>query len=111
MSSPQSPAREREGDRLIYGGLLGLAVAGSLQLIDKKAEDSLPLEIAGYAFAVSLPLLAVSLIAELVRYNQPRPVAPPAWRQLLGLFSAMGAVAGLAAMFFHVGTIPGFLFI
>jgi hypothetical protein len=111
MPDPKPADHAREGDRLIYGGLLGLAVAGSLQMIDKKTESSLPLEVAAYAFAASLPLLAVSLIAELVRHTSPRPTPLPAWRQFVGLLSALGAVTGLAALFFHLGTGPGVAFI
>lgn len=111
MPDPSPGANNWDAERLIYGGVLGLAVAGSLQLIDKAKDESLPLTVAGCAFAASLPLLAASLLAELVRHRQPRPAAPARWRQLVGLFATLTAVAGLAALFFHLGVPQGSFFL
>ena len=108
---PDPRPNDWDAERLIYGGVLGLAVAGSLQLIDKAKDDSLPLTVAGCAFAASLPLLAASLLSELVRHRQPRPAPPAVWRQMLGLLATLTAVAGLAALFFHFGTLQGSLFV
>jgi hypothetical protein len=110
MATQPHPAW-RDADRLIYGGLLGLSVAGSLQLVGNRGEESPALTVAGYAFAGSLPLLAASLVTELVRHRQHRPDPVPLWRQLVGLGSAVSAVAGLSAMFFHLGLIQGAVFL
>ena len=107
-----SPAPEgKDVDRLIYGGVLGLAVAGALQLIDKATEESLPITVAGLAFAVSLPLLAASLVGELVRTRRSRPEPAARWRQLVGLSATLIAIVGLAALFFHLGMTHGVLFL
>jgi hypothetical protein len=107
---PEPTTTGRDADRLIYGGLLGLALAGSLQLVDQHIEESLPLTVACYAFAASLPLLAASLVAELVRHRQPRAEPGAMWRHVIGLISALVAVVGLAGLFFHFGNTPGLIF-
>ncbi|HYH68590.1 MAG TPA: hypothetical protein VD866_28110 [Urbifossiella sp.] len=101
----------RDADRLIYGGLLGLSVAGSLQLIGNRGEEGPALLVAGYAFAGSVPLLAASLVTELVRHRQHRPDPVTPWRQFVGLAAAMSAVAGLSALFFHLGPVQGGVFL
>lgn len=101
----------READRLIYGGLLGLSVAGAFQLVGNRAEESPALVVAGYAFAGSVPLLAASLVTELVRHRQHRPDPVTPWRQFVGLGAAVSAVAGLAALFFHLGPVQGAVFL
>lgn len=111
MADPIPALEGKDADRLIYGGVLGLAVAGALQLIDKATEESLPLTIAGLAFAVSLPLLAASLVGELVRTRRSRPEPAARWRQLVGLFATLTAIVGLAALFFHLGMPHGVLFL
>lgn len=110
--SDRTPSPDgRDADQLIYGGVLGLSVAAVLQLIDKMKEESWPLTLAGCAFAASLPVLAASFIAELIRTRQPRPAPPARWRQLVGLLAVVTALAGLAALFFHLGTVHGSLFL
>jgi hypothetical protein len=101
------PANPRDVDRVVYGGLLGLAAAAVLQLHDR---DGLGLEqiIAVYLFAAAIPLLTAGLITDYAR-RAGRHV--PVWRDGLGLFAGFLAVAGLGAMFFHFGTGPGALFV
>jgi len=96
----------RDSDRLIFAGLLGLAAAGVVQLIDK-AELALGQLVAIYAFAVAIPLLAVGLVTD---YARRAGTHIPAWRDLLGLFGSVASVVGLASFFFHFGFGPGITF-
>jgi hypothetical protein len=98
MAEPPEP-RHREADRLIYAGLLGLGVAGLLQLIDKGASSE-PLLVAAYCFALALPLLAVGLIID---YARRAGADLPRWRNAVGAIGAASAVGGLGAMFLHIG--------
>jgi hypothetical protein len=96
-------------DRLIFGGLLGLSVAGVLQLL--QAPPTLALTIAAHAFAVAVPLLTASFIDATNRARQQTAQPPSIIRTLVGVVSALAAVVGLASCFFHFGLVPGFVFI
>jgi hypothetical protein len=98
MTDPPEP-HHRDADRLIYAGLLGLGVAGLLQLIDKGASSE-PLLVAAYCFALAMPLLAVGLITD---YARRAGADLPRWRNAIGGLGAAAAVGGLGAMFLHVG--------
>ena len=100
------PAPEREADRFIFAGLLGLAAAGVIQLSDKDAL-SLPLLVEVCAFALAIPLLAVGLVTD---YARRAGTSIPLWREALGLLGALAAVVGLGALFFHFGLVPGAVF-
>src|SRR5262245_25816766 len=89
----------READRLIYAGLLGLAVAGVLQLVDKDASD-LPLLVGAYCFAAAMPLLAVGLVTD---YARRTGTNVPRWRDVIGVFGAVATVVGLGALLLHFG--------
>jgi len=89
----------READRLIYAGLLGLAAASVLQLIDKEASD-VPLLVGAYCFAAAMPLLAVGLITD---YARRAGADVPRWRDMIGVLGAVAAVAGLGALLLHFG--------
>jgi hypothetical protein len=108
---PTDPPAPRDSDRLILGGLLGLAVAGAFQLLDKKPTESVGLTVALYSFAASVPLLSASLINELVRSRQRHPPPVKVWRAVITLVSAAAAVVGLGAVFFHAHWLAGCLFI
>lgn len=97
----------READRLIYAGLLGLAAASIVQMLDKEGFDT-PQIVGVYAFAVAIPLLAVGLITD---YARRAGNMVSAWRDGIGLLGALSAVVGLAALFFHFGTAIGFVFV
>ncbi len=102
-----TPAPEREADRLIFAGLLGLAAAGVIQLSDKSDLAAAQL-VEVYAFAVAIPLLAVGLVTD---YARRAGETIPLWREALGLLGAVAAVVGLGALFFHFGTGPGVVFV
>lgn len=103
--SPPDP-HPREADRLIYAGLLGLAVATVVQLGDK-ADLNWCHYAAVYAFALAIPLLAVGLVTDYAR-RSGTPIPP--WRDRLGLLGAGAAVGGLVALFFHFGVGAGVVF-
>lgn len=96
----------READRLIYAGLLGLAAASIVQMLDKDSVDT-PQIIAVYAFALAIPVLAVGLITD---YARRAGATLPIWRDLIGILGALSAVVGLGAIFFHFGTASGMVF-
>src|SRR5262245_47401144 len=102
---PEAP-HPRDADRLIYAGLLGLAAAGVIELVDKDTLNT-PQLIAVYAFALAIPLLAVGLVTDYAR-RAGTPI--PAWRDLLGVAGSLASVFGLAALFFHFGVGPGIVF-
>jgi hypothetical protein len=101
-----SDSPPREADRLIYAGLLGLAAASIVQMLDKDHLDT-PQSIALYAFALAIPVLAVGLITD---YARRAGASLPFWRDLIGISGAVSAVVGLGALFFHFGTGIGTLF-
>lgn len=106
MNEPvESPSRE--ADRLIYAGLLGLAAASIVQMLDKEEIDT-PQCIALYAFALAIPVLAAGLITD---YARRAGASLPFWRDLIGILGALSAVVGLAALLFHFGTGIGAVFI
>lgn len=100
-----SPA---DTDRVIFGGLLGLSVAGVLQLL--QAPLTLALSVATHAFAVAVPLLASSFIYATTQARQENARPPSRLRALVGIASALAAVVGLASCFFHFGFVPGIVF-
>jgi hypothetical protein len=102
--SPESPPRE--ADRLIYAGLLGLAAASIVQMLDKEDVDT-PQIVAVYAFALAIPVLAVGLITD---YARRAGASLPFWRDFIGILGAVSAVIGLGALFFHFGTGIGTVF-
>lgn len=87
--------------------LLGLAAASIVQMLDKEDLDT-PQFVAVFAFAVAIPVLAVGLITDYAR-RAGNAIAP--WRDLIGIFGALSAVAGLAALFFHFGSAIGYVFV
>jgi hypothetical protein len=95
-----------EADRLIYAGLLGLAAAAVLQLLEKD-EPSLAKLVGIYAFAIAIPLLTAGLIADYARQAN-RDVSPV--YTLLGGLGMLSAVLGFGALFFHYGPGPGATF-
>ncbi len=107
MTTHDREPSSREPDRLIYAGLLGLAAATLIQLVDK---DTLNLaqQVGVYANAVAVPLLTGGLMTDYAR--RAGRDAPPGHR-LLGLFGILAALVGLAAMFFHFGTVVGGVFL
>src|SRR5690348_3238905 len=105
MNEPSEPS-SREADRLIYAGLLGLAAASIVQMLDKENIDTSQL-VAVYAFALAIPVLAVGLITD---YARRAGASLSQWRDLIGIFGAISAVVGLGALFFHFGTGIGALF-
>jgi hypothetical protein len=105
--SGSPPSDPREGDRLIYVGLLGAAVAGVTQL-GEKTDLNIPLTVEVIAFAVAIPLLAVAFITEHVRLSGTQV---PRWRDLIGILGSFAAVVGLSAMFFNFGVAPGAVFL
>jgi peptidoglycan/LPS O-acetylase OafA/YrhL len=107
MSTPAPRPNPREADRLIYGGLLGLAAAAVLQLSDKGDLDDAR-TVAVYAFAAAIPLLAAGLVADYARHAGTRV---PGYYDLVGLIGALGAVTGFAGLLFHFGPWPGIVFV
>lgn len=105
MNEP-SDSPPREADRLIYAGLLGLAAASIVQMLDKESIDT-PQIIAVYAFAAAIPVLAVGLITD---YARRAGASLPLWRDLIGILGAISAVVGLGALFFHFGIGIGIVF-
>ena len=95
-------------DRVIFGGLLGLSVAGVLQLL--QAPPTVALSIAAHAFAIAVPLLTSSFIYATTQSRQETTRPPTRLRTLVGMTSALAAVVGLASCFFHFGLIPGIVF-
>ena len=106
MADP-TPPPGREADRLIYAGLLGVAAACVVQLVEKDTLN-LSLLIAAYSFAVSIPLLAVGLITDYARRAGHRI---PLSQDFIGAAGALSAVVGLAATFFHLGVAIGITFV
>lgn len=106
MTDPpkQSP---READRLVYGGLIGLAAATVVHFADKAELDTYQL-VSVHCFAVAIPLLAAGLVTDYARQAGTRI---PAVYDLVGLVGAVSSVAGFASLLFHFGTIPGALFL
>src|SRR5829696_6792803 len=103
----ESPApNPRDVDRLIYAGLLGLAAASVIQLMEREALE-LGQHVAVYAFAAAIPFLTVGLVTDYAR-RAGLHVAP--WRDALGAVASLLAVVGLGAMFFHFGLVPGIVF-
>ena len=94
MNEPSDPP-PREADRLIYAGLLGLAAASIVQMLDKDAIDA-PQIIAVYAFALAIPVLAVGLITD---YARRAGASLSVWRDLIGILGAVFAVVGLGVCF------------
>lgn len=101
---PETPPRE--ADHLIYAGLLGLAVAASLQLMDKPELDLTQL-VAVYSFAVSVPLLAAGFVTD---YARRAGAIVPWWRDVLGIGGAVCAVAGFGALYCHIAAGVGAMF-
>lgn len=102
-----SPGHERDADRLIFAGLLGLAAAAVIQLSDKT--EFAPAQLVEvYAFAAAIPLLAVGLVTD---YARRAGTHIPPWRDLVGFLGCLAAVVGLAALFFHFGLGPGCAFL
>ena len=56
---------------------------------------------------MAIPILAASLITELVRGRE----VVARWRQAVGVIGSAAAVTGMTAVFFHVGPFPGFAFL
>jgi len=110
MPSDVSPTKPLDADRLIYGGLLGLAVAGTLQLFDKKLEESIPLTVALFAFTGSIPLLAGSLLVVLSADKKSTRRSLNRWTTIIGLSASAISVIGLASLLVHVGWIYGGVF-
>src|SRR5262245_38618355 len=104
--SEQPGTHSREGNRLIYAGLLGLAAASVLQLVDQHVLTQ-GLLVALYAFAASIPLVAVGLIND---YARRAGATIPRWRDAVGFLGAFGAVVGFGALFFHFDMVIGIVF-
>jgi hypothetical protein len=89
----------RDADRLIYAGLLGLAAAAVIQLVDKDP-PAVPLLVAAYFFAGAMPLLAVGLVTD---YARRAGTKIPKWRDVVGGIGALAAVVGLGSLLWHFG--------
>jgi hypothetical protein len=108
MSMPDTPTTHpRDADRLIYAGLLGLAAAAVIQLLDRDELD-VAQAVAVYAFAAAIPLLAAGIVTDYAR--REGRIVPPS-RDLVGLVGGLAAVTGLGSLFFHFGVVPGAVFI
>jgi hypothetical protein len=101
-----SDSHPREADRLIYAGLLGLAVASVLQVFEREETD-LAQEVGLHAFALAIPLLAVGLITD---YARRAGTLIPGWYNLIGLLGAFASIVGFGALLFHFGIGVGLIF-
>ena len=96
----------RDFDRLVYAGLLGLAVAAVLEVQSNNEFTDFQLA-STYCFAAAIPLLTAGMFTDFARRSGV-PVRP--WRDALGFFSALLAVVGLTLLFFHIGVAAGVVF-
>ena len=103
---PSDP-NPREADRLIFAGLLGLAVAGVFQMMEKGGELDIPQQVAVYAFALAAPLLAVGLITD---YARRAGKMIPKWHDIIVVVGGFSSVIGFGALFFHFGFVVGVIF-
>ena len=97
----------READRLIYAGLLGLAAASVIQLLEQDQLD-LASTIGMYVFAAAIPLLAVGLITD---YARRAGTHIPLLHEVIGGLGALLAVVGFGALFFHFHVWIGVVFV
>jgi hypothetical protein len=98
--------KKREANQLIYAGLLGLSAAAIIQLSDK-ADLSQAQLVEVCAFALAIPLLAVGFITQYARQSG----FVSAWHDGVGIGGVIAAVVGLTALLFHLGIVPGTLFL
>jgi hypothetical protein len=96
-----------ETDRLLFGGLAGLATAGVFELVGKERPLDGVLTGALLFFASAIPLLTVSLLA--VPSGAQR-VEKHVWQYCLDLLGVVAAVVGFALLFFHLSTVAGAIF-
>lgn len=96
----------READRWIFVGLLGLAVASVLQMVEKGAPD-LPQQVSIHAFAIAIPLLAVGVITD---YARRAGSVVPRWFVIFGVIGSLFSIVGFGSLFFQIGLVAGLLF-
>lgn len=107
MATDRHIPKPPELDRLVFGGLIGLAAASVLQLADKSEIDAYQM-VGVYCFAASMPLLVVGLVADQARQSGTR-VAPR--YVLIGLSGVVGAIAGFFCFLLHFGPWPAGMFL
>ena len=95
-------------DQLIYAGLVGVGIAAVLTTLSIDVLD-LPLCITAYTFAISLPLLALSIVAISLKQRYKYTVIP--WYIDFANFAGtICAAIGIAALFWHFSWAIGALF-
>ena len=101
-----APGHDREHDRVIFVGLLGLAAATVTQVASRENLTA-ELDAAIYCFALAMPLLTGGLVSEYAR-QAGTPV--PASQMLVGLVGILAALGGLLCLFLHFATTAGVVF-
>jgi len=105
---PLSETQHRE-DMLIYSGLLGIAVIAVVQLLGAPAIDR-SLTVSLYAFAVAVPMLAVSIYGLTVELGYKYAVMP-AYMEIAHFGGALAAITGTAGIFWHFSRLIGLTFL
>ena len=105
---PNSKSNYDKG-RLIFTALLGMSIIAVVQIVGRTELD-ISLIIALYCFAVAIPFLA-SFIWMIDSVSDPKKLADAWYYDFVGIIGALGALAGIGAIFWHFSKIIGVVFI
>ncbi len=97
-------------DSLICAALAGTSIVAVIQLLGAEKLD-MPLWIAVYSFAVSIPFLGFYSLFLILRSHYENSKIPKNWFfGLMLLFGPLASMIGLCAIFWHFAWAAGMLF-
>jgi hypothetical protein len=93
----------------MYSGLLGISTVAMTQILPITPLDR-ALRVAVFAFAVAIPLLAGSIMAEREKTRTPINI-DTSLELVMNLASMLASVVGVTSIFFHFGVLVGVVFL
>jgi len=91
-----------------YSALLGVSVIAAIQLVSLSLDT--PLTISAYAFAVSIPLLAIWINIQMVKADSERVFV--IWGERVLLYAGVTtSLVGLTALFWHISWVAAVLLV
>ena len=96
-------------DTLVYSGLLGISVIAVVQLLGTSVIDK-PLTVSLYAFAVAIPMLAISIYAVAFEASYEYTVIP-IYMDIANFGGPLASIIGTAGLFWHFSRLIGITFL
>jgi hypothetical protein len=94
---------------LIYSALLGISTVAMTQILPISPLDR-ALRVAVFAFAVTIPLLAGSIMIERIKMSEPINI-DTRLEAVMNLAGILASVVGITSIVFHFGVFAGVVFL